>query len=174
MNVRSINDLKFLTIPWYFLLKHQNLKWFALLKVGWCLISSIDEKFLIVFPHFHHGSVILIQFLYGFKVKADAQRWIDRGILAPSKRFTKVAIFILSDVLRCILDIMRIQIHVFLLLHADKVKSLLRLASNESSEPLPTDHLIQDSQVMRLRIIQTQSNQYNQRNFPLRSIALRT
>lgn len=69
---------------------------------------------------------------------------------------------------------MRIQIHVFLLLHADKVKSLLRLASNESSEPLPTDHFIQDSQVMRLRIIQTQSNQYNQRNFPLRSIALRT
>lgn len=174
MNVESINYLKFFTIPQCFLLEHHNLKWFALLKVSRSLISSIDEKLFIIFSRFHHSSVIFIQFLDRVKIKANAQWWIDRSILTPSKRFTEITILILSDVLRCILNIMRIQVHIFLLLHANKVQCLLRFASNESSEPLPTYHFIQDGQVMRFRIIQTQSDQDNQGNFPFWSKTLRT
>ena len=67
---------------------------------------------------------------------------------------------------------MRIEIDVFILLHAYEVQCFLRLSADEASEPPPSHHFAEDGQVLRLGVIESQPHQNNHSYLPIRRVAL--
>lgn len=136
-----------------FLIYLTDLEGLAFLKVTGGLVCCVDEELFSLFFCRLDLLVKLLGLFEGGKVEADAEGWVDGGVFAASEGLAEVAVFYFGDIFLCSLDVVGVEINVFVVIHSDEVEGFLRLATEQASILLPSHHLGQYLKVLLFRMI---------------------